>query len=59
MNYLPEGDAPGAGGTTSFTWADTKSVASGSYAIEFRYKRAWESDAVDTFSVIVALGAGN
>jgi predicted secreted protein len=53
ISYEPAGDAPGAGGSTSFVWADTKSVPSGHYSIALAYQRSWEPGAIDTFTVEV------
>jgi inhibitor of cysteine peptidase len=54
-SYEPEGNAAGSGGSTSFIWSDTKTVAAGHYAITLSYKRSWEPSALDTFSFVVAI----
>jgi predicted secreted protein len=54
-SYVPEGSAAGSGGSTSFVWSDTKTVAAGHYAITLSYKRSWEPSAITTFSFVVAL----
>lgn len=55
VSYVPAGEAMGAGGSTRFTWADTKDVAPGRYLVTLDYKRAWEPGAADSFSFTVEI----
>jgi predicted secreted protein len=57
VSYVPPSStsAPGAGGSTSFTWANTKTAPLGTYTIALQYKRSWEPDAIDSFSFVVEL----
>jgi len=41
---------PGALGTYTFEY---KAVETGTVTLEFDYKRAWEDDVIDTFSVVI------
>jgi predicted secreted protein len=55
VSYQAEGAAFGAGGSTTFTWVDTKSVSAGSYPVSLSYKRSWEPGTADTFSFVVEI----
>jgi len=55
VSYVVEGEGMGAGGTTRFTWADTRTVNPGRYPITLTYARSWDPNAADTFSFVVAI----
>jgi predicted secreted protein len=55
VSYHVEGEALGAGGTTTIVWMGTKDASPGRYPISLSYQRSWEPGAADTFSFIVEI----
>jgi predicted secreted protein len=56
VHYEAAGQEPGSGGSTAFTWANTKTLSPGRYPLTLGYARSWETVApAETFSFVVEI----